>query len=312
MALFCSTVIPTIARPELERAVISVLEQDFEREDFEVIVVNDSGKALPPADWQASSRAQVVNTSNRERVVARNVGAAVSRGRYLHFLDDDDWLLPGAFQSLWELSQKTSAPLIFGGSQLVDRQGKPLIQLHHGLNGNCFVQMMSGEWIPLQSALIESQTFFKIGGFTPLMEAGEDVDLCRRIALYGDLAETQELVAYVGMGMANSSSHYDKLAYYSLWGREKILSEPGVFSRLRASANTDAFYGSITRIYLASVAYNLGHRKIFTAISRGFFGTANLFGSGKYLLSSNYWKAITHPYLSDAFRRGEQETVLSN
>jgi hypothetical protein len=47
--MFSSTVIPTIGRPTLDRAVRSVLDQGFSADDFEVIVVNDSGERLPLA-----------------------------------------------------------------------------------------------------------------------------------------------------------------------------------------------------------------------------------------------------------------------
>ena len=45
--MFSSTVIPTVNRPTLSRAVRSVLQQNFTADDFEVIVVNDSGQPLP-------------------------------------------------------------------------------------------------------------------------------------------------------------------------------------------------------------------------------------------------------------------------
>ena len=93
--LFCSTIIPTIGRGTLDRAVESVINQQFDQ-PFEVIVVNDSGRPLRPAAWQQAAGVQILDTQQRERSVARNVGAMAAHGRYLHFLDDDDWLLPGA------------------------------------------------------------------------------------------------------------------------------------------------------------------------------------------------------------------------
>ena len=101
--MFCSTVIPTIGRSTLSRAVCSVLQQSFTADEFEVIVVNDSGSPLPDADWQHSDHVRVLHTNRRERSVARNTGAAIAEGRYLHFLDDDDWLLPGALKTFWDL-----------------------------------------------------------------------------------------------------------------------------------------------------------------------------------------------------------------
>ena len=62
MTMFVSTIIPTVARDTLARAVVSVLDQDLAGEDFEVIVVNDSGAPLPSAPWQSSSRVRIVDT----------------------------------------------------------------------------------------------------------------------------------------------------------------------------------------------------------------------------------------------------------
>src|SRR5688500_14656882 len=103
--MFASTIIPTIGRSKLSRAVTSVLNQSFTDDDFEIIVVNDSGHPLPQASWQQSARVRVLNTQRRERSVARNTGAAVAHGKYLHFLDDDDWLCSDAVQKWWELAR---------------------------------------------------------------------------------------------------------------------------------------------------------------------------------------------------------------
>jgi len=150
--MFVSTVIPTIGRTALDRAVESVLQQQVSGE-FEVIVVNDSGCPLPSGDWQGSPRVRIVSTSRRERSVARNTGAALARGQYLHFLDDDDWLLPGAFRALKGLAENSEARWLYGGSQLVDRRGNKVIELHHSMAGNIALQVMAGEWIPLHAGV---------------------------------------------------------------------------------------------------------------------------------------------------------------
>ena len=66
--MFISTIIPTIGRPTLARAVYSVLEQGLHHDECEVIVVNDSGGELPVEDWQKISNVQIGRASCRERV----------------------------------------------------------------------------------------------------------------------------------------------------------------------------------------------------------------------------------------------------
>lgn len=308
--MFCSTIIPTIGRPALNRAVESVLDQSLPGEEFEVIVVNDSGRPLPEAGWQGSVRVRVIETQRRERSVARNTGAAIARGRYLHFLDDDDWLLPGALHGFAVLARSTEADWLYGGSQLVDRQGQALIQLHHGFAGNCFIQVMAGEWIPLQASLIAARAFFAAGGFNPRITGPEDIDLCRRITLHGDVAGTTAIVACIGMGTENSTTDYDRSPQYSRWAREAILAEPGVFGRMRASAHTPFWQGRLARVYLTSAVWNFREKRPLVGLSRLFFGAAGLAMAGGGLLAKDFWRAIAGPYVSETFRRGFREAGL--
>lgn len=305
--MFCSTIIPTIGRTTLSRAVASVLNQAFTADGFEIIVVNDSGQPLPQADWQTATRVQVITTNRRERSVARNAGAAIARGRYLHFLDDDDWLLPDALQHLWALAERSEAAWLYGSTQLVDRQEKPIIQLHHRLTGNCFAHVMAGEWIPLQASLIRAEAFFAVGGFNPLISGPEDIDLLRQIALHGDLAETDKLVACVARGEEGSTTNYERHAVLRRSSRERILEAPGVFERFRTSAGASYLRGRVLRVYLTSAVWNLQRRRLFTAASRATSGLAALVLAGQHLFSASYWQALVSTYDNQTFSRGFEE-----
>jgi glycosyltransferase involved in cell wall biosynthesis len=307
MSVFCSTIIPTIGRSTLSRAVDSILNQTFTADGLEIIVVNDSGKPLAQAAHQKSEHVRVITTNQRERSVARNTGAAVAKGCYLNFLDDDDWLVPDAMQKFWGLAQNSSTGWLYGGSQLIDRQGKPLVQLHHNLNGNNFVQVMAGEWIPLQASLINSELFFKIGGFNPLISGPEDIDLLRRIALHSDIAGTSEIVAYIERGEEGSSTDYRRHAETSRFAREFILDEKGAFTRMRLSAKSGYWHGRVVRAYLTSMVWNIHHNRLMTAASRATLGLAGLITAGRQGLSKEFWRAIAYKYESDTFARGLKE-----
>ena len=304
MEIFCSTIIPTVGRDSLKHSVESVLSQNLSQAQCEVIVVNDSGKDLPYASWQAAEQVAIIDTNQRERSVARNTGATLARGCYLHFLDDDDWLASGALQHLWNLSQASQAAWLYGITQLVDREHKPSLRLQHGLKGNCFVQVMAGEWIPLQASLIEAKTFFAVGGFNPLLSGPEDIDLLRRIALVGEVAETPNLVAYLVRGEEGSTTDYRRHPQARRWAREIILNSPGVFDRLRASAHTPAWQGRIARIFLTSLFWNIQHRRPLTALSRLLFGLVSIVSAAPACFTSEYWRAVSRAYASETFARG--------
>lgn len=305
---FCSAIIATIGRSSLSRAVESVLQQSIPNEMFEVLVINDSGNRLPESDWQAWKNVQIIDTKQRERSVARNTGAAIAQGKYLHFLDDDDWLAPGAYQSLFQLSRISHAKWLYGMTQLVDRQGRPTIQLRHGLNGNCFVQAMAGEWIPLQASLIERNTFLRIGGFSPFLTGPEDIDLLRRFLLEEELVETPNLVAYVSMGGVGSTTDYDQHPQASRRARENILDGSHVFHRMSVSAVKPFWRGRMLRVYLTSAVWNLWNRRFFGAASRIWSSIVTLLNAGTAVLTKGFWRTVSKPYASPTFEHGIQES----
>jgi glycosyltransferase involved in cell wall biosynthesis len=307
MDILLTAVIPTIGRSSVKQAVESVLMQSLPRGEFEVIVVNDSGSSLLEAAWQKSERVTIIHTNKRERSVARNTGAAMARGKYLHFLDDDDWLVPGAYQHLWELSQSSHAKWLYGMTQLVDRQHRPLIQLRHNLHGNGFVQAMSGEWIPLQASWIERETFKRIGGFNPLLAGPEDIDLLRRLLLVEEIAETPNMVAHVIMAGEGSTTNHARHPHSSRWAREAILEATGAFSRMVSSAVNSFWQGRFSRVYLTSTMWNLQHGRPLTAIGRMLFFIMATLQSGISLFTKDFWRALVYPYASVTFEKGRQE-----
>jgi glycosyltransferase involved in cell wall biosynthesis len=296
-----SYIIPTIGRASLETAVKSVLNQDFFRAEFEIIVVNDSGNPLPAADWHASPRVRIIHTNNSERCFARNSGAAVAKGKYLAFLDDDDWILPGALESLWNLAKKyPNAAWLYGGIRIIDEKGKVLAEINSGLNGNRFAQIMSGAWAPIQASLVDAHAFFEVGMFNPLISVTEDEDLCRRVAGRHELANTLDTVAVLYRGQIwNTSSNYQRAPEDVKYSRDLILSEPGVLQRLMASADSAFWHGRILRVYLSTIAWNWKKKRFFTALSRVFFSAAVFMRSIPHVFSREYWSGLKAHHVPD-------------
>ena len=88
----------------LQRCIDSVLSQEFE--DYELILVDDGSPDRCPeiVDEAArtDSRVKVVHKENGGLPSARLVGFQMAQGKYVVFLDSDDWLLPGALSLLYD------------------------------------------------------------------------------------------------------------------------------------------------------------------------------------------------------------------
>jgi GT2 family glycosyltransferase len=295
--MFCSVIIPTIGRASLARAVTSVLDQDFPQTDFEIIIVNDLGRPLPNGACPAGQQVRLITTRRRERSVARNTGAAVARGRYLCFLDDDDWLLPDALQH-WSTaaSQAPDAAWIGGGIRVLDASNSVLGEAHARLTGNCFAQVMGGAWAPIQASLVRAKDFFLVGGFDPSIKGTEDLDLCRKIALQGEFAHTPAMVACLLRGLSwKTSTDYQRAPLDILRSREAALNQSGSLARLvsaaRASGQPAYWFGRIVRVYASTFQLAAREKRGWSAASRAIAGLAGSWAAGPHLFSKHLWEA---------------------
>lgn len=292
--LFSSTIIATIGRPTLSRAVESVLSQNNLPETMEVVVVNDSGSPLPKEEWQESGSVTVLNTMKRERCVARNAGAAIARGRYVHFLDDDDFMLPGAFKAFYEAANQNNADLIYGRTQFIDGDLKPTWAFYPDVSGDVFVHVMEGPWIPLQASLIRIDSFFKAGGFDQRLVGLEQKDLTRRVARIGVFAGVSHTVTCVIQDRKNSTSDHTLSKTYSVWSRDNILGESGSFRRMLSSAKTPCLRGKMVRAYLTCILWQVRKRNPVEVFCRSCSAAASMTLSFTGLFSRDFWRELLH------------------
>lgn len=87
-------VIPTYNRAALiGTAIQSVMNQDHP--SWELIIVDDGSTDDTERVVQRfeDSRIKYIKTVNQERGVARNTGVSMARGRFVSFIDSDDYIL---------------------------------------------------------------------------------------------------------------------------------------------------------------------------------------------------------------------------
>lgn len=97
----------------LEECVQSLLNQTYQ--DYEIILVDDgstdsSGKIC---DMMAehSSKIRVIHKENGGLSSARNAGLKAARGRYMGFVDSDDYILPTMYEKLIYVMRKYRAQI---------------------------------------------------------------------------------------------------------------------------------------------------------------------------------------------------------
>jgi glycosyltransferase involved in cell wall biosynthesis len=112
--VFFSIILPTYNRAHmLAKAMDSVLAQTFK--DWELIIVDD-GSTDNTEDLVKSysdPRIHYHRQENRERSAARNAGISLAVGKYICFLDSDDYYLPDHLQNLFVILEKSDFPVCF-------------------------------------------------------------------------------------------------------------------------------------------------------------------------------------------------------
>ncbi|MBO4885228.1 MAG: glycosyltransferase family 2 protein, partial [Clostridia bacterium] len=130
--LILSIVMPVYnVEPWLERAAKSALAQTETR--LELILVDDASPdgcgALCDALAQADPRARVIHRAkNGGLSAARNDGLAAARGRYVCFMDSDDWIEPELLGGAVAALERTGAQWAVWGvtEEHFDANGKPV------------------------------------------------------------------------------------------------------------------------------------------------------------------------------------------
>lgn len=111
------TVIVPVFNAELylDECLESVLGQSLD--DIEVVCIDDGSDDPSPqllSAWAArDERVHVVTQANAGPGAARNAGLAIASGEYLCFVDNDDILLPGALQELYDRASANELDVLY-------------------------------------------------------------------------------------------------------------------------------------------------------------------------------------------------------
>lgn len=99
------------------KAIESILAQTFT--EFEFLIVDDGtpDRSGEICDQYAKKdqRIQVIHKENGGAPSARNTAIDIAQGKYVYFLDSDDWAEPQMLADMYELAEKHQAQLVVCG-----------------------------------------------------------------------------------------------------------------------------------------------------------------------------------------------------
>jgi len=168
----------------LRECLDSVFSQTFR--SFEVIVIDD-GSTDHTAVIAAEYAVTLIRQANQGQAVARNRGAAIARGRYLAFLDHDDYWNPRRLEAaVAALEGRPECALTYSDVDVMDEQSNvtqhallahfgdhPKRSLRHCLERDLY-------FVP-SSVTVRRSVFSELGGFDESLRGYEDEEFCVRL-----------------------------------------------------------------------------------------------------------------------------------
>jgi len=123
-----SIVVPAYKVEEyIEKCIRSLEQQDLPKDDYEIIVVNDgspdSCREIVEHLQKEFSNIVLINQENQGVSMARNNAIAMAKGKYIMFVDPDDYVLPNTFEQLIVKAVLHNLDILYLGLVVLDAKG---------------------------------------------------------------------------------------------------------------------------------------------------------------------------------------------
>ena len=209
--MFLSIIVPVYnVEAYLERCVSSLLDQDIDRDDYEIILVNDgstdgSGTLCDKMAGQ-NQNIRVIHKENGGLSSARNAGIRAATGNFIQFVDSDDYLCHNVLGSLKRQIIKQDLDILRYNYQNVNEAGevfepnkvsKPFVDYSDQVcDGPTFLTERLGyacyacQFMIRTSLLQKSDGLFKEGIWF------EDIDWTPRILLQAQRVASTSAIVY--------------------------------------------------------------------------------------------------------------------
>ncbi|HCT90057.1 MAG TPA: hypothetical protein DF613_01545 [Lachnospiraceae bacterium] len=152
----------------LSQCLKSICGQTYK--DIEIILVNDGSTdgsgAICEAYKQKDSRIHIIHRENGGPVSARKAGVRAASGRYIAFVDGDDWIESNMYEDMYQISEKQKADVVMCGRY--EDTGDVSRKVFHGIpEGRYEKKALIREVYP---CMIAGDAFFEWGIFPGLWD----------------------------------------------------------------------------------------------------------------------------------------------
>jgi glycosyltransferase involved in cell wall biosynthesis len=186
-----SVIIPAYnAADYIGAALDSIFSQTLN--DYEAIVINDGSPDTTQLEQALApylARIVYLKQENRGAASARNAGLRIARGRFVAFLDADDFWLPVYLTSQINFLESSKVDLVYadaellGDSQLAGRTYMETAPSSGEVNAESLLALRCN--LITSGVVARRQPIIEVGMFDEAIRRGHDFDLWLRLAKHG-------------------------------------------------------------------------------------------------------------------------------
>ena len=135
----------------IEKCIKSLVDQSLR--DFECIIVNDGSKdnsiELIEAIIKGDKRFKVFHQKNQGQGMARNMGLKHAKGKYICFIDPDDFVRPNYLELMYHEIEKQKADVVCCGFHIIKKEHRTehIVSLESSSNVESLKHLLNGsDW----------------------------------------------------------------------------------------------------------------------------------------------------------------------
>ena len=266
-----SIITPTYNRRHLiGESIDSVLSQEVG--DYEMIIVDDGstdGTEEYISEKYTDPRIKYIKQENRGQNFARNRGLSEATGKYICFLDSDDYWPPDKLSKSLEIFQShPEVDVVYGDEMIVDESGNEIAKESiKRYSGRVTAKLLVENFIGMSAAMVRAEKVLEVGGMDESIKVADDYSLWLRLSANCNFYYLEETLGYYRVTGDQISKDISARLDSNLYIVTNFLEKnPGVISESEKRKALCQFYSKRVRLLRNCGRYKQGLSEFFRAL----------------------------------------------